>query len=141
MESFGRVIALVVGVIGVVFLLFFPKTASARWQRHETVRSMSRGFTETLLNEKKLFFGEWQGFQKEIAHLGGYRAELAVYERRRFEDENGGVYLYEKAEITGDRILREGSLVRVLIIPEENRWREWFFPGDGGVIVAGGRVQ
>ena len=141
MESFGRVIALGVGVTGVIFLLFFSKTVVFRWQRHETVRSMSRGFTETLLNEKKLSFGDWQGFQKEIARLGGYRAELTIYERRRYEDDNGGVYLYETEEVTGDRILREGSYVRVVVISEEDRWGEQFLLGDCGVVVAGGRVQ
>lgn len=142
MEAFGRTIALVVGMIGVVFLLLFSKTASVRWQRQETVRSMSHAFAETLLRDKKVLFHEWVTFQKELQHLGSYRAELTVYERRRFEDERGGYYLYRKAELTDDKILGEGSYVRVLVTPvDEAENDEMFMLGDYGVIVAGGRVQ
>ncbi len=142
MEAFGRTIALVVGIIGVVFLLLFSKTVSVRWQRHETVRSMSHGFAERLLYEKEISFRKWEDFQKEIASLGDYRAELTVYERRRFEDKNGGFYLYQKAEFAGDKILREGSFVRVLVTPaDEVGIGEGFLLGDYGAIVAGGRVQ
>lgn len=141
MESFGRTVALVVGIIGIVFLLLFSKTVSARWQRHETVRSMSRSFAETLLRDKMIFVHEWEVFRMELLDLGNYRAELAVYERRRFEDEDGGFYLFEKAEIAGDRVLREGSYVRLLITPEEREDVVRLLSGDCGVIVAGGRVQ
>ncbi len=142
MESFGRTIALVVGIIGVVFLLLFSKTASARWQRHETIRSMSHAFAETLLRDKAFFRHEWEMFRKELRRLGGYRAELTVYERRRFENENGEFYLYEKVEITSNKELREGSYVRVLVTSaDEAGTGERSLWGDYGVIVVGGRVQ
>ena len=141
MESFGRTLALVVGIIGVVFLLLFSKTASVRWQRHETIRCMSHAFAKTLLRDKTFLIHEWEAFRNELRHLGGYRADLTVYERRRFEDENGGFYLYEKAELTSDTILREGSYVRVLVTQEEREAGGSVLSGDCGVIVAGGRVQ
>lgn len=141
MEAFGRTIALGVGIIGVVCLLLVSKTASVRWQKHETVRSRSHDFTETLLRDKAFFPHEWELFQKELRDLGGYRAELTVYERRRFEREEGGFYLYEQAELTGEKMLREGSYVRVLVFPEESNSWDSFPLGDYGVIVTGGRVQ
>lgn len=138
MESFGRTIAFFVGIIGVVFLLFFSKMVSARWQRHETIRSISHAFAETLLQEKSIVINEWEAFRKELYHLGGYRAELLVYERRRFEDENGVFFLYEKAEITGDKILKAGSYVRVLVTKDGSG--ETFLMGDCGIILVGGLV-
>lgn len=141
MESFGRTIAVIVCIIGVASILLFSKTVSVRWQRHETIRSMSQAFVETILRDKAFYIHEWNDFQKNLWNLGSHRAELTVYERRRFENEDGGFYLYEKAEITEDRLLREGCYVRLLVISEENENKEKVLPGDGGVIVAGGRVQ
>lgn len=140
MEAFGRTIALVVGIIGVVFLLLFSKTASVRWQRHESVRNMSFVFAEQLLGEKEFSFREWEVFRKEIANLGGYRAELTVYEGRRSEDENGGFYLYRQAEITENMILKEGSYVRLVVTTEERSDGTVFLFGDYESIVVGGRV-
>ncbi len=141
MEAFGRTIALCVGIIGVVFLVLFSKTTSVRWQRHETIRSMSHGFAEKFLWDKKISLSEWEAFQKVLEQIGGYRAELTVYERKRYEDEKGGFYLYERTELTGDRELREGSYVRMLVSQEESKTGDSFFVGDCGIIVAGGRVQ
>lgn len=141
MESFGRTIALIVCIIGVVFLLLFSKTASVRWQHHETIRSMSHDFAETLLRDKTVSGHKWELFRKELQQLGSYRAELAVYERRRFEGENGGFYLYEKSEVTGDKDLSEGSYVRVIVTPEGSGKEADFLLGDNGVIVVGGRVE
>ena len=139
MESFGRTVALGIGIVGVVFLLLFSKTVSVRWQRHETVRSMSHDFAEKLLQGKKFSAYEWEAFQKMLDDLGGYRAELTVYERRRFEDENGVFYLYDKTETTDDTMLGEGSYVRVFVMQEDGGERLLF--GNYGSIVAGGRVQ
>lgn len=141
MEAFGRMIALVAGIIGVVFLLFFSKTAVARWQRHETIRSMSHAFAENVLWNKKISCNEWEAFRKTLEQIGGYRAELTVYEGRRFEDKNGGFYLYEKKEIIDDKVLREGSYVRILVFRDENRADERLLAGDYGAIAVGGRVQ
>lgn len=141
METFGRTIALIVGIIGVAFLLFFSKKVSVRWQQHETVRSLSRAFAETLLWDKKISLNDWEDFQREVKRFGGYRAEMTVYGGRRFEDENGGFYLYQRQEITGDMELGEGSCVRVFVSEEENSIRETCLFGDFGVIVVGGRVR
>jgi hypothetical protein len=102
---------------------------------------MSHAFAKTLLRDKTFLIHEWEAFRNELRHLGGYLAESTVYERRRFEDENGGFYLYEKAELTSDTILREGSYVRVLVTQEEREAVGSVLSGDCGVIVAGGRVQ
>ena len=139
MESFGRTVAFGVGIIGVVFLLLFSKTVSVRWKRHETVRSMSHAFAEKLLQDKKFSVYEWEAFQKILDDLGGYRAELTVYERRRFEDENGVFYLYDRTETTDDTMLGEGSYVRVLVMQEGGGER--LLSGNYGSIVAGGQVQ
>lgn len=141
MEAFGRTIALAVSIIGVVFLLFFSKTISVRWQKHETVRSLSRAFAEKLLWEKKISFNEWIAFQEEVKRFGGYRAEVVVYEGRRFENESGAFYLYQRQEITENRELREGSYVRVFVSQEEEVGRQTFLLGDFGAIVIGGRVR
>lgn len=141
MEAFGRVITMVVGIIGVIFLLLFSKTAAAGWQCHETVRSMSYAFAEQLLENKKVVFCEWEAFQKEVWRIGGYRADLAVYEGRRFEEEHGGFYLYQRMDVSEDRGLKSGSYVRLVVVGEEGKSGEVFCLGDYGVIIAGGRVQ
>ena len=142
MESFGRTISLVIGTIGVLFLLFFSKMISVRWQRHETVRNLTHAFAETLLRDGRFLVHEWETFQHELQQIGSYRMELTLYERRRFEDENGGFYLYEKTEPVGDSMLRAGSLVRMLVVPtEEAESKGLFWLGDYGAIVAGGRVR
>ena len=141
MEAFGRVIAMAVSIIGVGFLLLFSKTAAARWQCHEAVRSMSYAFAEQLLENKKMVLHEWEAFQKKISQMGGYRAELAVYEGRRFEDEDGGFYLYQRADISEDLGLKGGSYVRLVVTGEDFKSGNQFCTGDYGVIIAGGRVQ
>lgn len=142
MESFGRVIAVVVGIIGVVFLLLLSGTASVRWQRYETVRSLSDKFAQDILFEKKISYLEWDVFRQEIGNLGDYRAELTVYERCRFEDENGSFWLYRTEEVDGDKTLSEGSYVRVSVsLANKAGSSDVFQPGDYGVIVAGGCVQ
>lgn len=141
MESFGRTIALGVGIIGIFFLLLFSKTVSVQWQRHETVRSMSHAFAKTVLRDKSVMVHKWNSFQKELRYLGAYRAELTVYERRRFEDENGGFYIFEKSEITGNKELKEGSFVRILVTQKDSGNGKIFLSVDCGAIVTGGRVQ
>lgn len=141
MEAFGRTIALVTGMVGVVFLLLFSKAASVRWQQHEIIRSRCNAFAEKIMYEKRILTEEWEFFLDELLRWGGYGAELTVYERRRFEDGNGGFYLYQRTELTEDRILKEGSYVRIVAMPKEDKKRDGLLSEDYGIIVAGGCIQ
>ena len=110
-------------------------------QCYETVRSMSYAFAEQLLENKEVVFCEWKAFQKEVMQIGGYRAELAVYEGRRFEGEAGGFYLYQGADVSEDKGLKSGSYVRLVVTREAFESGDMFCADDYGVIIAGGRVQ
>lgn len=142
MEAFGRTIAVALAMVGVVVFLLFYKTASIGWQREETVRSMSSAYAERILRSKRIRKTEWETFRQEIGRLGTYRAELSVYERRRFETEKGRTYLFTTIEDPGeDLVLTEGSYVRVVVTEEKgSRW-EAFVYGTGMPVLAGGRVS
>lgn len=142
MDAFGRMIAVSIGTIGLIFLLLFYRTASVRWQKAETIRSMSRMYAERLLQNKRISHAEWETFQAEINRLGNYRAELTVYERRRFEGENGRIYLFSEWEQTdGEKILSEGSYIRLLITEQPKGKLETVLYGEACTVLAGGRVS
>lgn len=141
MESFGRMIAMIVSVVGLLFFGFYQKTAAVQWQRNETVREISQAYAERILEDKCIFERDWEAFQKEIADLGKYRAELTIYERKRYEDESGRVYLFrEKTYVTGTQFLTEGSYVRLVVTEEEKSVPETFLYGAACKLSVGGRI-
>ena len=132
-------IAVSIAAIGLVCFLVFYKTASVRWQKTETVRSISQAYVEDIMQRKEISHVGWEQFCKELERFGEYRAELTVYERRRFEGENGRVYLF--TEWIGNekrKVLSKGSYIRIVIT--EGREPTEFFYGTGSTVIAGGRI-
>ena len=141
MEAFGRSIAVWSGVVALFFSLLFYKTAAVRWQKTETVRSMSQMYAEYVLSTREIRMSDWNLFREQLNLLGAYRTELAVYERRRYEGEQGRVYLYTELNAdVGERLLTEGSYIRLVVTEEEKGKTQTLFYGTGGRIIAGGRV-
>lgn len=141
MDAFGRTLAVALSAVGVVFLLLFYKTAPVRWQRTETVRSITKAYAESVLSKKTVSYADWEAFQAQLGRLGSYRAELAVYERKRFEGENGRIYLFTERSVSeGEIRLSEGSYIRIVVTEDVNSKAELFFRGNGCTIIAGGRV-
>ena len=84
---------------------------------------------------------EWRLFREQLSRFGNYRAELIVFERRRFEGKDGRVYLYtEWRPEKGEKPLTEGSYVRVTVTEDEKKPITVFF-GAGSTIFAGGRIS
>lgn len=141
MESFGRMITMFVGVVGLTFLVCYQKTAAVQWQKNETVRELSQAYTERILEEKCISEKEWMAFQKQIRSLGKYRIQLTVYERKRYENKSGRIYLFtESVYLSGTKMLTEGSYVRLVVTEAEKSVSETFLYGMAGNIVLGGRI-
>ena len=142
MEAFGRILAVSLGCIGLVFLVCFSKTASLRWQRAETVRNISHAYVGDILNGKVISRNGWDTFYKELKRLGDYRAELSVYERKQFSGKEGIVYLFSEWEKEDEeKLLAEGSYVRLTVTEEMKSKLTTFFYGAGYTLFAGGRVN
>lgn len=141
MESFGRMIAVSLSTVGVVVLLLFHKSATVRWQKAETVHSMCQAYAADVLENKMVLETEWTMFCTQIKCLGGYRAELVVYERKRYEGEEGRVYLFTEGQPIGETMISEGSYVRLLVTEEYKSKAEAFIYGESCFIIAGGRVS
>lgn len=142
MEALGRMIAVLFGVASLVLLLVYYRTGSARWQKSETVRSMSQSYADTLLSDKKVTRTEWEAFCMELNRLGSYRTELTIYERRRFEGKDGRVYLFsERNDFSAETVLSEGSYVRIVISEEPRGWLETLLFGAECTVLAGGRIS
>lgn len=134
-------ISVILCAVGLTFGIVFFKTESVHRQKTETVRSMVRMYTNHILENKKIRREEWERFQNDLHRLGEYQAEITVYERRRFEDENGRLflfYLWEGEE--AEREFSEGSYVRITVTEEEPGRIGTFLFGDGAVIISGGRI-
>ena len=141
MEALGRTLAVILGAAGLVLFFFFYKTAPFRWQRNETVHSLCHAYAETVLSEREVNPKEWEAFQAEIKRLGTYRISLSVYERRRFEGEGGRIYLFtEERKPEEQKVLSEGSYIRLVITEEAKGKLETFFYGPPCTVLAGGRV-
>ena len=141
MEALGRSISVIVCAIGMTFCILFFQSVSVHRQKTETARSMVRMYTAHVLEDKKIRREEWESFQKVLHRLGDYQAEITVYERRRFEDENGRLflfYLWEGEE--AEREFSKGSYVRITVTEEEPGRIGTFLFGDGAVIISGGRI-
>ncbi len=142
MEAFGRGIAVTLGALGLVVSLLFYKTATVRWQKNETVKSMSQAYVDQVLSSGEISCSEWRIFREQLSCLGNYRTEFAVYERRRFEGNNGRIYLFQEWKVSNeDRKLAEGSYIR-LVVTEEGKGKEQaLFYGNECVVIAGGRAR
>lgn len=141
MEAFGRTIAVSLSAIGLVILLLFYKTAAVRWQKTETVRSLSKAYAEKILENKEISGSDWKLFTEQLNRLGDYRTELAVYERRRFEGENGRVYLFTELVIGEEGLkLTEGSYIRMIVTEEPTGKIETMLYGGGSPVIVGGRI-
>lgn len=141
MEAFGRLISVVCATVGLISCIFFYKTASVSRQRNETVQSMSNAFVQSILCDKTVSTEEWEGFRDELARLGTYQAKLTVFERRRYEGDDGGIYLYTEWDgAEREKMLSEGSYVRIVVTEQEKSKIETFLYGSGCVFFAGGRI-
>lgn len=141
MDAFGRTTTVALSAICVVFLLLFYKTAPVRWQKAETIRSLANAYAETVLRQGTVSYDDWEAFQMQLERLGTYRAELAVYERKRFEGEEGRIYLFTERTVSeGELRLSEGSYIRITVTEDVKSKAELFFRGNGCTIIAGGRV-
>ncbi len=141
MESFGRMIAMMCGIFLLAFCIILYRTAAVCQQRNETVQSISDAFMQRTLRSKMISKSEWDVFLNELAHLGVYRTGLTVYERRQYEGETGGMYLYtEKEEIEYGQVLAEGSYIRLVVTGEEKKKVEEFLFGSEFLYFTGGRI-
>jgi len=142
MDAFGRMIAVSVATLSIVFSLFFYRTASVRWQKEESVRSMVQAYGAELLQERTVSLRDWNAFRKQLNSFGNYRAELVIYERKRFENANGRLYLYTQRYPQGeDTNLTEGSYVRIVVTEDGKETLSTVLFGAGSTIFAGGRVS
>ena len=142
MEAFGRMIAMVVCVVGLVFFTCYQKTVAVQWQKNETVRELSQDYTDRILEDKCILEKDWEVFQRQLAGYGNYQVRLIIYERKRYEGESGRVYLFsETAYETGDQVLTEGSYVRLVVTEEEKSKSEIFLYGTEIQVAVGGRIQ
>lgn len=142
MEAFGRAIAVSLGAMGLVVFLLFYKTATVRWLRTETVRNMSRAYAEDVLNSGVIRASDWNLFREMLNRFGNYRTEFAVFERRRFEGENGRIYFFTEEKVFGeDKLLTEGSYIRITVTEETGGKAESMLYGSEGIVIAGGRVE
>ena len=142
MEAFGRMLAVSLSAIGLVILLLFYKTASVRWQKTENVRSLSKAYMEKLIDNKEICGSDWKQFTEQLDRLGDYRTELAVYERKRFEGEDGRIYLFTESVIEDENVkLTEGSYVRLIITEEPGSKLGIMLYGGGSPVISGGRIS
>lgn len=141
MESFGRMIAVMCGILGMFFCILFYRTAAVGQQRRETVQSISDAFVQRTLRNKMISETEWTVFLNELSHFGIYRTELTVFERRQYETENVGRYLFVEKEGFYGQILPKGSYIRLVVTEEEKKGAEIFLFGSEFVFFAGGRIE
>lgn len=142
MDALGRGLAVVLSIIGLVFLSVSYKTASITVQRNETVRSICHAYAEQILGNKKVTQREWNLFQEQINRIGTYRATLTVYERRIYKGETEDVVLFtEQTGMKEDMSLWSGCYVRVTVTEETKTRAEVFFRGAGCTVYAGGRIE
>ncbi|MDD6036488.1 MAG: hypothetical protein PUC30_09910 [Lachnospiraceae bacterium] len=142
MEAFGRMMAALISGSCIVLFLVFSQTASVHWQKNETVRSLSRAYVAEVLERGTVLRTEWEVFEAELRRLGEYTAELTVYERRRYEGEEGRVYLYGKwEEDTEEKRFSGGSYLRLTVTEKGRGNPETFLYGEGCTFIAGGRIS
>ena len=141
MEAFGRSLAVMLSAIGLVILLLFYKTAAVRWQKTETVRSLCKAYAEKVMRNNEIHGSDWKQFTEQLDRLGDYRTELAVYERKRYERENGRVYLFTESVIEDENLkLMEGSYVRLIVTEESSSRLGTMLYGEGSPVIFGGRI-
>ncbi len=141
MEAFGRMIAMCICVVGLVFFACYQRTAAVQWQKNETLRELSQAYTDRILEDNCILEKDWEVFQRQLAGYGTYQVRLIIYERKRYEGESGRVYLFsETAYETGDQVLTEGSYVRLVVTEEEKSKSETFLYGTGVQVAVGGRI-
>lgn len=140
MEAFGRSVAVLFGTVSLVLLLFFFRTVSVQWQKNETVYSIGKAYAERVVQSKIASKEEWQLFQTELERLGDFEAELTVYERKRYEGEEGRLYLYEERVGPEEKELSVGSYVRLVIKEKSKGILTTFLYGDSCFVITGGRI-
>lgn len=142
MEAFGRVITVLMTAVCLVFLTVFFKTASIVWQRNETIHSMTTAYAAQILRSKIISPEEKQRFIEELKRLGDYEIEITVYERRRYEDSTGRIYLYSEWDVEEtEKALSSGSYLRVEVKEMKSGKLYTFMYGSGCTVVVGGRVS
>ena len=142
MEAFGRMITVLVAGGLVVIFFVFSKTVPGHWQKNETIRSLTKEYAERVMESKVISQAEREAFEAELGRFGEYEIALTVFERRRYEGEQGRVYLY--AEWEGEqeqKKLLDGSYLRIVVTEKERGNPELFLYGDSFTFFAGGRVS
>lgn len=141
MEAFGRLIAVLWTVFCVIFLSVYSKEIVFRRQKNETVRSIVKEYASDVLEDGRVVSERKEAFLKELAGFGLFEVNVTVYERRRFDSENGRNFFYrEREEVCAEMQLPSGSYVRVIVAEQEKGKTETFLYGAAGIITAGGRV-
>jgi len=140
-EAFGRVIAVLLAAVCIVLFPVHAKIAHAKWQKNETVRSLVKEYVTDVFAEKRITVERRERLVTELERLGKYEINLTLYERRRYEDEDGRIYLYHPwDDAKEEKMLLSGSYLRVTVMEEQSGKVQAFFYGEGGTVVAGGRV-
>ena len=141
MEALGRGLACLFCGVSLVLLLVYQKTSAVGWQRSQTVRTMSKEYIGEVRRRGMVTEEDWSAFLQELQRLGEFDAKLTVYEKRRYEGEDGAVYLYSEWEQngTGERI-PEGSYVRLTVFQRDTGVWDSFWYGGGCVVFLGGQI-
>lgn len=140
MEALGRLMAVLTAAVSLVLFLFFYQSASVKWQKNETVYSIGKAYAENILYTKTVLDTDWKRFQEKLNRLGEYETELTIYERKRYEGDNGRVYLFEEWGGPGEKELSAGSYVRLVVREKPRGKLAVFLYGGGCTVIAGGRI-
>lgn len=141
MEALGRIIAVVAALLGGICISFFSKKMTLTWQKRQMVRHITYEFAENIISDEKLSLTESEEFELQLRNLGEYETEIILFERKRYEDEEGRKYLYEERKITKEEELQEGSYFRIMVTERNKGVLSTFFYGPGVTLVTGGRIS
>jgi len=80
-------------------------------------------------------------FVQELHCLGEFDVTLTVYEKKRFENESGAMYLYSEWEPKEEKaLIPEGSIVRLTVFQKDTGAWNRFWYGADCVVYIGGRI-
>ncbi len=143
MEALGRALAVILGVIVLFFSFLFCRVVSVQWQKNETIRSIGNAFVEDVIRDATITQHRLDMLQRELDLFGTFQVEVVVHERRRFEGEEGRIYLFQKwmmDSIEMKKEIADGSYVRLKVTEKRrSRWSTFFY-GESATYIAGGRV-
>lgn len=133
MEAFGRVIAIILAALSLVFSLLFYRTASYRIQSKEAATRVCKEFTARVLQEKRISKQQVKQLREQVKRLGSYDIEVCIFIRSSIQTEETYRTFYQEryldsvSEETNENewtSLQSGSILRLSLIGEQNL----FFP-------------